>query len=103
MYAGTLSLEKELESSEISELKTGDIFIRGGSPGHAVIVVDMAFNPKTNEKIFLLAQSYMPAQELQVLKNPSDEKLSPWYSVNFGEELETPEWKFSKKHLKKFE
>lgn len=103
MYAGTLSLEKELESSDVSELKTGDIFIKGGSPGHAVIVVDMAVNPNTNEKIFLLAQSYMPAQELQVLKNPSDENLSPWYSVNFGEELKTPEWKFSKKHLKKFE
>ncbi len=103
MYAGTLSLEKELESSDVSELKTGDIFIKGGSPGHAVIVVDMAVNPNTNEKIFLLAQSYMPAQELQVLKNPSDENLSPWYSVNFGEELKTPEWKFSKSHLKKFE
>lgn len=103
MYAGTLSLANELESSDISELKIGDIFINGGSPGHAVILVDMAVNLNTNEKIFLLAQSYMPAQELQVLVNPSDEKLSPWYSVNFGEELETPEWKFSKKHLKKFE
>jgi len=103
MYAGTLSLEKELESTNISELKIGDVFIKGGSPGHAVIVVDMAVNPNTNEKIFLLAQSYMPAQELQVLKNPSDEKLSPWNSVNFGEELETPEWKFSKNHLKKIE
>ncbi len=103
MYAGTLSLEKELESADVSELKTGDIFIKGGSPGHSVIVVDLAVNPNTNEKIFLLAQSYMPAQELQVLKNPSDENLSPWYSVNFGEELKTPEWKFSKSHLKKFE
>ncbi|MCH8317342.1 MAG: hypothetical protein IIA88_02400, partial [Bacteroidetes bacterium] len=68
-----------------------------------IIVVDLAVNPKTNEKIFLLAQSYMPAQEIQILKNPNNDKISPWYSVNFGEELETPEWTFNKTDLKRFE
>ena len=101
-YAGSLSLSKELIKSDAKDLKEGDVFIRGGSPGHAVIVVDMAKNKKTGEKIFLLAQSYMPAQETQILKNHNDDKLSPWYSTKFGEELQTPEWDFRKDELMKF-
>lgn len=102
-YAGTYSLSKELIPVNMIDLKIGDVFIQGGFPGHAVIVVDMAVNPKNNDKIFLLAQSYMPAQELQILKNPNDENLSPWYSVDFSGELITPEWKFLKSDLKRFE
>jgi hypothetical protein len=101
-YAGTLSLAKELRPVELSEIQIGDIFIRGGSPGHAVIIVDLAVNEKTGEKIFLLAQSYMPAQDIQILKNPMNSELSPWYSINFGETLETPEWLFKSNELKKF-
>ncbi len=101
-YAGTISLSRELKSVRIDDLKIGDVYIQEGSPGHAILVVDMALNPKTNEKIFLLAQSYMPAQEIQILKNNND-KISPWYSVDFGEILETPEWTFYKTDLKRFE
>ncbi len=86
----------------IDKMKIGDVFIQGGSPGHAVIVVDLAVNPRTKEKIFLIAQSYMPAQEIQILKNPNDNRISPWYSVRFGEILETPEWTFRKNNLKRF-
>lgn len=101
-YAGTLSLSKELKPIELSQLEIGVVFIRGGSPGHAVIVVDVAINPKNNKKVFLLAQSYMPAQEIQILKNPNDANLSPWYSDDFREILLTPEWEFKKVELKRF-
>ncbi len=102
-YAGTLSLSAELKPVKYSEMQIGDVFIRGGSPGHAVIVVDMAIDPKSKRKVFMLAQSYMPAQEIQVLKNPNDAGLSPWFDLDFGDELITPEWKFSKDELKRFE
>jgi len=98
-YAGTLSLSKSLQSKSISDISIGDVFIFGGSPGHAVIVVDMAEN-KSGKKIFLLAQSYMPAQETQILKNPNDNKLSPWYSSGISGTLETPEWTFRTDQLK---
>jgi hypothetical protein len=101
-YAGTRSLARELEPASVGDLRSGDVFIQGGSPGHAVIVVDMAVDPQNSEKIFLLAQSYMPAQELQILKNPADRKLSPWYSTGFGDILATPEWTFSRTDLKRF-
>lgn len=102
MYAGTASLEKELTTIKISDVKIGDVFIKGGFPGHAVIVVDVAMNPKTNQKIMLLAQSYMPAQELQILKNPNSSSLNPWYATDFGTILKTPEWSFSSTQLKRF-
>ncbi len=101
-YAGTLSLEQELvKVDSLDEIEVGDIFIQGGSPGHAVIVVDVAIEPNTNEKLFLLAQSYMPAQDMHILINPNDQYLSPWYSNGF-ETLTTPEWRFDKENHMRF-
>lgn len=101
-YAGTLSLENELLPVEIAELQISDIFIQGGSPGHAIIVVDMAVNNK-GEKVFLLAQSYMPAQEIHILKNLNNNNVSPWYNATNLQNLITPEWTFTKDNLKRFE
>ena len=100
-YSSTLSLEKELESIDVEDMKIGDIFIIGGSPGHAVIVIDMAINDN-GEKIFILAQSYMPAQQTQILINPMDKSISPWYSLKDKEKLITPEWTFELDQLKRF-
>jgi len=82
-------------------IEIGDVFIQGGSPGHAIVVVDMAVNKSTNEKIFLLAQSFMPAQEFQVLDN-NNGNLGPWYSDSFSDILYTPEWTFNKSDLMRF-
>lgn len=101
-YAGTASLEKELISVEVADIQAGDVFIQGGFPGHAVLVLDVAENSQTGEKVFLLGQSYMPAQEFHVLKNPNDSKLNPWYSLSEGENLYTPEWDFQASNLKRF-
>ena len=102
MYAGTASLEKELASVEMHNMKIGDVLIQGGFPGHAVIVVDMAINPHTGEKLYLLAQSYMPAQETHVLVNNNDVSISPWYGLDDNEIIITPEWTFNKTDLKRF-
>lgn len=101
-FAGTASLEKELQKvASLKDIQIGDVFIKGGFPGHAVIVIDVAENTK-GEKIFLLAQSYMPAQSIHILKNPNQPNLSPWYSLADGEELRTPEWTFGAKTLHRF-
>ena len=49
-----------------TSLQPGDVFIKGGSPGHAVIVVDVAIYPQTGKTVFLLAQSYMLAQQIHI-------------------------------------
>jgi hypothetical protein len=45
----------------------------------------------------------MPAQDIHILKNPSDTTLSPWYDANVGTTLRTPEWTFRPEHLRHFQ
>jgi hypothetical protein len=100
-YASTLSLEKELVPVPMMEMQIGDVFIKGGSPGHAIIVTDMAKDEASGKTYFILAQSYMPAQETQILRNLEDPSLSPWYELKEGS-LSTPEWTFGVGTLRRF-
>jgi len=99
-YSGTYSLSRELKSVPVSEIQIGDIFIAGGMPGHAVMVIDLARDARTQKTIMLLGQSYMPSQEFHVLKSPDG--ISPWYHVR-DELLATPEWTFEKGSLMRFQ
>ncbi len=101
-YAGTWSLERELKPVKMNDIAIGDVFIKGGFPGHAVLVADMAENAGTGEKRFLLLQSYMPAQDIHVVKNPGSPDGSPWYATDIGEQLTTPEWVFLRTALRRF-
>jgi Domain of unknown function (4846) len=101
-YAGTLSLERETLAVPASEMRIGDVFVQGGSPGHAVIVVDMAWERASGRRVFMLAQSYMPAQEIHVLRNPAKPQPDPWYPLDFDDTLVTPEWTFERRHLRRF-
>jgi len=92
-YAGTLSLSKELKSAGTSSVQPGDVFIHGGSPGHAVIVMDVATHAD-GRQAFLIAQSYMPAQQIHVLKNTRRPELGAWFIFGDGDKLYTPEWTF---------
>lgn len=100
-YAGTISLRKEMKKIALENAKTGDIFIQAGSPGHAVIIMDMATNA-AGEKMVLLAQSYMPAQNIHILKNMNNTAISPWYNLKDLQRLSTPEWDFDKEDLRRF-
>lgn len=103
MYAGTASLAKELKPITLSQMQIGDVFIKGGSPGHAVIIVDMAIHTTTHKKLFMIAQSYMPAQDIHVLINEHKPTISPWYELDETATLiETPEWPFAETQLRRF-
>lgn len=64
-----------------------------------MLVVDVAEDAK-GRRLFMLAQSYMPAQDVHIVKNPGDH-LSPWYradsSLGF---VETPEYTFKTNELR---
>ncbi len=86
----------------MEDMKIGNVFIQTGNPyGHAVIVVDMAENPYSGEKVYMLAQSYMPAQDIQILVNRKNSLYSPWYLLDENP-IETPEWRFNTNDLKRF-
>lgn len=99
-YAGTLSLSRELKKIPLEQISPGDILCTGGSPGHAVMVMDVAIDEETCEKIFLLGQGGTPAQEMHIIKNPRDSRLSPWYKVSdIGKTIRTTNWVFSRNSL----
>jgi Domain of unknown function (4846) len=100
-WCGTASLEKQLTHKSINDIAPGDVLIKGGYPGHAVTVIDVVVNETTGKKMYMLSQSYMPAQDIHILKNPSSEESSPWYEVNDGN-IFTPEWTFNANQLYTF-
>jgi hypothetical protein len=102
MYAGTSSLQKELKNISVEDASIGDVLIQGGFPGHGVIIVDKAVNHETNQSLYILAQSYMPAQDIQILINPNNEGISPWFDINSAI-IKTPEWTFKSNDLMRFQ
>ena len=98
-YANTASLKKQLKEKAYSEIAIGDVLIQSGQPyGHAVIVVDLCTNNEGQKK-YMLAQSYMPAQETQLLLNP--ENGTVWFTLDKqNETIVTPEWVFTSKDLR---
>jgi len=101
-YAGSYSLSNELSKIDIQDLEIGDVFVEGGFSGHAMIIIDMTENIESGERIFLLAQSYMPAQNIHIVTNPVNWSLSPWFKADFNNKLYTLEWVFEKDHLMRF-
>lgn len=101
IYAGTLSLDNESTIIELENVKAGDMLLIGGSPGHCVLVIDVAQN-ESGESCYLLGQGYMPAQEFHVLKNPKGQDC-PWYfEEDLSGDIETPEYGFDESHIKRW-
>lgn len=87
-YAGTLSLQELKQRPAREAVRPGDFFVLGGSPGHAVLVLDVASNAE-GKRVALLGQGFIPAQDFQVL---SSGKGGPWFPLE-GETVATPFWK----------
>ncbi len=100
-YAGTLSMLNEAKPISPDNMKIGDIFL---DKGHTVIIMDIAENAE-GKKMFMVAQSYMPAQQTQILKNQNNPEISPWYSLDSvvkDKVILTPEWKFNLSDLMEY-
>jgi hypothetical protein len=87
-YAGTLSLQTEKQRPSRENMRPGDFFVLGGSPGHAVLVLDVAVNA-AGERVALLGQGFIPAQDFQILSPGQD---GPWFSLE-ADAVATPFWK----------
>jgi hypothetical protein len=102
-YAGTLSLSRELRPvPRLSDAAIGDALVHGGTPGHAVLIVDVAVEPASGRKVALLAQGFMPAQSVHVLRNPFDSDLSPWFALAADRPIVMPAWVFRSDELRRF-
>lgn len=99
-YSSTLSMEEESHPIVPQEIQIGDLFLKGGSPGHVMMVADVC-EDENGHKAFLLAQGYMPAQQFHIVKNPSSEE-NPWYDTEqITYPFCTPEYTFPEESLKR--
>ncbi|MDX9721221.1 MAG: DUF4846 domain-containing protein [Myxococcota bacterium] len=93
-YASTRSMSKDAQLVEEAELlEVGDFFVQGGSPGHAVLILDIA-ESADGRRVALLGQGYMPAQSFHVLRAEGAAVLGEvWFLLpGPGESLKTPSW-----------
>jgi hypothetical protein len=99
-WCGSASLSKQMKAvHDVNTMQPGDVFIEGGFPGHAMIVIDVAVN-KQGKKAFMMAQSFMPAQDIHIVRSTVTGARSCWYEMDDSKELVTPEWIFRKSDLK---
>lgn len=101
-YSGTLSLYNELNTIEDTKtLQIGDMLIKGGTPGHIVMICDEVVNDK-GEKLYLLFQGNTPAQSVHLVKNLQNPEISPWYKLEKDEEISVSNYTFSSSKFVRF-
>lgn len=89
IYAGTRSIERDSVAVDRYEAaRPGDVFVQGGSPGHAVIIMDIVTAPG-RPTLALLGQGFMPAEDLHILEAPWAAE-GVWFTLS--ESLLTPSW-----------
>jgi hypothetical protein len=102
-YASTRSLQREMAVvRDAGAIEPGDVLIQPGAPGHAIIAVDVAVDGAVGgagERRALLAQSFMPAQNIHVLNNPAG---GVWYRIADDHAIVTPDWTFAPGDLRRF-
>jgi hypothetical protein len=86
-WTNTVALARDTRAVDLADLHPGDFVVQPGTPGHSVLVLDLAA-AADGRRAVLLGQSYMPAQSFQVLR-PSP--ASAWFIVDPAG-LETPFW-----------
>ena len=101
-YAGSYSLKRDLTALTVEDdISPGDVFVLGGFPGHAIIVVDVATDDR-GRLALLLAQSFMPAQDIHILVNQHDSRNSPWFILKKGGRFQSRYWTFEWTDLRRF-
>ena len=104
-YAGTQSLRLDTTAvPEDAALEAGDVFVDPGSPGHAVVLLDVAGAPD-GRRVALVGQGYMPAEDLHVLgAGPPATLEGVWFVLpEAGGQLATPSWRaFSRAAARRF-
>ena len=85
-WANTTALARDAAKVARADLRPGDFFVLGGSPGHAILVLDVEEDAQGHARA-LFGQGYMPAQSFQVVRVAG----SPWVSLD-GDDVRTPFW-----------
>jgi hypothetical protein len=80
------------------DVQIGDFFIHPGSPGHAVLIADLATNAEGRKRALIL-QGYLPAQSPHLLGNAGE----PWLELDTTKPFDSPRWgEFPWSELRRF-
>jgi len=102
-FASTRSLARELRPvGRFADAAIGDVLVRPGSPGHAVVIVDMASDPASGRRMVIIAESSMPARSVRISRNPQDPALGPWLPLDDSRPLLLPGTSFDGSQLRRF-
>ena len=94
IYAGTRSLNRDSTRLPVDKpIVPGDFFVSPGSPGHAIIVLDVAKAPGQPD-VALLGQGFMPAQSFHVIEDDGSHMRGRWFVLPSGQSgaLKNPSW-----------
>lgn len=105
--ASTASMDRYMETRELKEIQPGDVFVYKARKlehyGHALMVVDVAVDPKTGERAYLIAEGNTPARDLHILNNFWHPFSAPWFYLKGDEkDLWIGPFHYYRKELKKF-
>ena len=104
-YAATRSMAMDSDPVAIGDARAGDFFVQAGSPGHAVLILDIAEHAD-GRKVALLGQGYMPAQEFHVIHADGPAAIADvWFVLPADADgiVDTPSWKpFTASDLRRF-
>jgi Domain of unknown function (4846) len=98
MYAGSISLARDTEPVK-GEVQAGDMYVVGGSPGHVLVVLDVALHG--DERRLLLGEGFMPAQSFHVVPAVDG---STWVTPGADGAISVPTWPapFARASLRRF-
>lgn len=102
MFAGTRSLHRDSVPVQPADVRPGDFFVAPGGPGHAVVVLDVA--TRGEDRVALIGQGFMPAQDFHVLRS-STAVDGVWFELpdSASDTVKTPSWRaFRGDELRRF-
>lgn len=103
-YAGTRSLRFDSTAVEPRFARAGDFFVAPGSPGHAVVILDIIV-AKDGTRHALIGQGFMPTQEFHVVEDRRALN-GVWFELPEGptDTIKTPSWRaFRGEDLRRFD
>jgi hypothetical protein len=98
LYAGSLSIARDTEAAA-GNVRPGDLFVVGGSPGHVLVVLDVA--ARGAERRLLIGEGYMPAQNFHVVPSVDG---GAWITPGPDGAVRVPTWSapFPRAALRRF-
>jgi hypothetical protein len=98
-WCGTLSLDRDTVPVTPGDVQPGDILVKGGAPGHAMLIVDLA-QDRAGHRQALVAQGWLPEQSIYVV-SPLGQR--GWFGLDPKHPIDVPMWgRFEWSDLQRF-